>query len=821
MTPCLADETIAAWAAGALADDERDRAIEHAASCPLCRAVVGYLMTAPATKAQIGRYEIRGPLGAGGMGVVLRGHDPVLGREVALKMIKATLVDPAHRDRMSREAQAMAKVRHPNVVTVHELGEAGDELFVAMELVEGTLLHRWLQTPHPLAARIAVVRGIGLGIAAVHRAGLLHRDIKPENIIVRDDGTAVLVDFGLARATATPVFGAGSGIAGTPRYLAPEVAAGSPASAASDQYQWWTIVDEVLPEARRLVERGHAAEPARRFASIEDALAALDAMLARRRHIRWLAIGAAAIAVVAIAVVIAWPRREGAATCAAAPPKNWSLARRLQLEATLRAARVNPAPVLAALDRRVAQTVALRERACRAADPSARAQWSRRSVCVDETWAKTAAAVARMLASDPERVREAADALGEVAPVEACARGSLPAVPEPLEPDASKRYDAVIKTVQQLEMDSKLRPAERTAKLRALAGDIAALHYAPAESRWHWALGHTLSDGEDIPGALKEYDLSARAALAAGEDNVYVRALIMQLNLTSETASDARIAELETQAQAAALRLGQPQIDAELFRARGMMYLNRGDGVKARKALEEADALYSKIAVAPMAMHMAVLQNLGAVCLEAGDGEAAARYLDRAIEVARGRFTETGAYYWQARGARAVLDLQRKDYDRAERELRIVAAGLDRTYPDGSQAGQLRTYLCAVELARNHLPEARSTCAAAIAGIRAMDGAGSPHEVWPLAMSGQIELRAGKLSAGLAFLEQAMAIARKGNVRPIEATTAATYYAIALLAAKRTREARALAEKIAPALRAPELAEAHGDFALYFPDLAK
>ncbi|HEU0029223.1 MAG TPA: protein kinase, partial [Kofleriaceae bacterium] len=304
MTDCLADETIAAWADNALLPDERERAIEHVASCEVCRAVVGHLMMtsvhAP-TPAKIGRYEIRGALGAGGMGVVLRGHDPVLGREVAIKMIKSTLVEPAHRHRMLREARAIAKVRHPNVVSVHELGEAGDELYVAMELVAGTMLQRWLGTPRPVEQRIALVLAIGRGLAAVHAAELLHRDIKPDNIVVRDDGTPVLVDFGLARDTAVPAFGAGSGIAGTPRYLAPEVASGRAATAASDQYQWWTIVEDALPDLRAvrpLVERGHDPDPARRFASMRDAVAALERAVATRPpRARWIVAGLGVLAV--------------------------------------------------------------------------------------------------------------------------------------------------------------------------------------------------------------------------------------------------------------------------------------------------------------------------------------------------------------------------------------------------------------------------------------------------------------------------------------------------------------------------------------------
>ena len=820
MTPCLADETIAAWAADALSADERERAIEHAASCELCRALVGHLVAAPAAIAmQIGRFEVRGPLGAGGMGVVMRGYDPVLGREVALKMIKSTLVEPAHRDRMLREAQAMAKVRHGCVVTVHELGEAADELYVAMELVEGTMLQRWLETPRPLAARLAVVLGIGRGIAAVHAAGLLHRDIKPDNIVVRDDGTPVLVDFGLARATGIPVFGAGSGVAGTPRYLAPEVAAGQPATMASDQYQWWTIVEETLAGLRgrraravaRTCARGHDRDPARRFATMNDALAALERAVATRGT--WLLAAGALLAIGGVALFAI--TRSGAHDDGCSPrlPRGWSPVQRTAIDVAVRRAGLDPAPVLAALDARVSATMDLRQRAC-LAGPLGRAEWTRRLVCTDETWAKTGPLLAR-LAADPAQVRDAADDLGEVPPLARCASGSLPAVPEQLSPFDHERYAALVGVIQHLEVAAAMRPAERAAKLRALEPMIAALRYAPLDARWHWAIGHALHDGNDNDGAVREYDIAAQAGLAAGDDNLYVRALILELQLTS---SADKFALLEAQAEGGARRLANPSIDAELAYSRAMHYLEVTEHPKARALFEQADALYTKAAVAPMRLQIATLHNLGATCLEMGDLDAAERVLRRGVSLARARYTEQAAEYWEARGALATALLYRSDLGRADTELRATVAGLERTTPDSMQAGQLRAYLCLVAMAKLDLARARGECAASVASIRARAGADTPYLVWPLTLSGQVEMRDGKLAEALAFLEHAVAIAIR-DPRSMETLTAQAYYAVALAKAHRTAEARALATKIAPGLRAPPLAEAHGEFARAFPDL--
>ncbi|MGN6108987.1 MAG: protein kinase domain-containing protein, partial [Kofleriaceae bacterium] len=336
---CLSDELFAAWAAGELASGERDRAEGHAADCAACRGLALALLglasrahgAAPSWGAlgvegtSIGRYQVLGPAGQGAMGVVLRGRDPVLDREVAIKLINAARTTADQRARMLREAQTLARLDHPNIVAVHDAGDLGDEVFVAMELVTGETLGRWVARGPALADRIEVLAGVGAGLAAVHAAGLVHRDVKPDNIVVRGGRTGVLVDFGLARAAALPG-PAGSGIAGTPQFLAPEVRAGGLATARSDQHAWWTVVEQTvagaLPRARRraveaAIARGRAADPAARFASMDEAVAALRAALAPRRIAGWLAILGLAITGGAVAIAALARAPAAADPCAA------------------------------------------------------------------------------------------------------------------------------------------------------------------------------------------------------------------------------------------------------------------------------------------------------------------------------------------------------------------------------------------------------------------------------------------------------------------------------------------------------------------------
>jgi tetratricopeptide (TPR) repeat protein len=152
----------------------------------------------------IGRYVVHECLGAGGMGVIYSAWDPELDRKLAIKVVRGRngrLGSTRGRARLLREGQALARLRHPNVITVHDVGTHEGQVFVAMEFVEGRTLHdRLLQGPRPPVGEIVdVFLQIGRGLAAAHRAGLVHRDVKPENVMIGDDGRVLVLDFGIAR----------------------------------------------------------------------------------------------------------------------------------------------------------------------------------------------------------------------------------------------------------------------------------------------------------------------------------------------------------------------------------------------------------------------------------------------------------------------------------------------------------------------------------------------------------------------------------------------------------------------------------------------
>jgi len=205
---CPSDETVGAYVAGSLDGATRSSFELHLASCPTCQELVDALAVRPQSpvptpRESLGRYVIDGVLGGGGMGGVHRPHDPGPGRQVALKVVRphGDAEQTKARARLVREARAMAKISHPNVIVVHDAGSVGDEVFIAMELVAGVNLADWERAqPRPWREIIDVYLQAARGLAAAHRAGLVHRDFKPHNALVGDDSRVRVLDFGLARS---------------------------------------------------------------------------------------------------------------------------------------------------------------------------------------------------------------------------------------------------------------------------------------------------------------------------------------------------------------------------------------------------------------------------------------------------------------------------------------------------------------------------------------------------------------------------------------------------------------------------------------------
>ena len=221
-------------------------------------------MTSPGTR--IGPYEIVSPLGRGGMGEVYRARDSRLQREVALKLLPSTVAtDPEHLARFTREAQLLATINHPNIAAIYGVEESASGVVLVLELVEGpTLAERIAQGPLPQDDAVAIARQIAEALEFAHEQGIIHRDLKPANVKLRPDGTVKVLDFGLAKMTATtssatdiavsPTFTAHATAAGlimgTAAYMAPEQARGRAVDRRADIWAFGVVLFEMLTGVR-------------------------------------------------------------------------------------------------------------------------------------------------------------------------------------------------------------------------------------------------------------------------------------------------------------------------------------------------------------------------------------------------------------------------------------------------------------------------------------------------------------------------------------------------------------------------------------------
>ncbi len=305
---------------------------------------------------QLDRYVVLDRLGAGAMGLVYAAYDPKLDRRVALKLLHVRAgpeVGSRRGQRLLREAQAMAQLTHPNVVTVHDVGTADGRVFLAMEYVQGRTLTQWLGDGPSWREVLDVFIAAGRGLVAAHAKGLVHRDFKPDNVMLGDDGRVRVMDFGLARA-GDDSLSTSSGVTidppmqlthtgavmGTPAYMAPEQHLGRAVDARSDQFAFCVALYEALygerpfaghtpmalglavtkgllrePPAgrsipkwlRRLVLRGLQTEPRDRFTDMSQLLDVLqdDPVLRRRRYLAWAGGGGALL----LAGGLAWGLR--------------------------------------------------------------------------------------------------------------------------------------------------------------------------------------------------------------------------------------------------------------------------------------------------------------------------------------------------------------------------------------------------------------------------------------------------------------------------------------------------------------------------------
>jgi tetratricopeptide (TPR) repeat protein/tRNA A-37 threonylcarbamoyl transferase component Bud32 len=685
-----------------LSNAERDALHSHVVGCASCRAVAGPITGSEPTVADVGRGAtlafgsdekpaprvaitrlatselIRGEsigrflvldlLGAGGMGVVHSAYDPYLDRKVAIKLLRSAAASEDGTTRLMREAQAMARIKHPNVITVHEVGRFRSQVYVAMEFADAGTLRGWFDGNRRTQREIVdVFVQAGRGLAAAHAAGLVHRDFKPDNVLMSKDGGVLVTDFGLVSTLASDQLAAEpavrttplsqdlthtGAIMGTPAYMAPEQFDGKP-TAKSDQFAFCVALYEALygqrPFAgtnymelqanvavgavappkrgdvpswlRKLVLRGLAVDPQARFPAMTELLDALSRAPQRRRR-RVIAV-AAALGVVGAGAVAVTRSGSAAETCAAGAAQATEVWNPTRENAMRTAFGASKRPHAQASLRKAGElignwTTSWQDGfvgACR--DTHEHAQQTEtaldlRLACLTRRLDDVRATIDALIAGGDDAVDHAIEIATDLPSIAPCADvAGLLGVPPP-EASATGAVAEIRKRVDDARGMHKLgRYAQALAIAKPAVDAARAAGYAPATAEALVEVGvlqHELADR----AAASTLDEAMRVAAAAGDEKTVVAAAAwLVFTLASNGAQFEAAGAIASYAGAVAqhAHAGESAIRLEL--STGIANDRRGRPADARKQLEHALERAEHELGADHALTLGIVEALG------------------------------------------------------------------------------------------------------------------------------------------------------------------------------------------------------------------
>ena len=491
------------------------------------------------------KYVIVRELGRGGMGVVYLARDARLDREVALKL--STAPSTAALARADREARVLAKLSHPNVVVVYEVGEDLGRLFVAMEYVDGGTARTWLaDSPRTWRAIVALYAAAGDGLTAAHAVGIVHRDFKPDNILVGADGRPRVADFGLALASPDDRAASSGTIGGTPAYMAPEQRDATIAiDERADQFAFCVGLWEALYGTRpteglappnrgvpsfvvEVLRRGLADAPAARWPTVAELVRGLRADPAVRR--RRIALAGAGALVLGGAVTIAMVARRDADPCANVAAEfagTWNPTRAAALHAAVHAADGDAAwpAITQRLDGYAASWIDADRAACRA--PESTAMHDKRTACLHRARTRFGVVV-DALASGKAGVAHAPQQLGLLAELDGCANIDALARESDQPTDVAMRATIAELDKKLFELQSQLTldAPMRLADADALVAATTATGWSPIIASAEVLRGNIQSAVGDPKGARATLEAAAAVALGAGDDATAADAMV-------------------------------------------------------------------------------------------------------------------------------------------------------------------------------------------------------------------------------------------------------------------------------------------------------
>ncbi|WP_375772610.1 serine/threonine-protein kinase [Archangium gephyra] len=831
---CPDETTLSDFLVGLLPEARREEVLAHVEGCAGCqRALAAGGDSTPtagvpdvpaagggeplARGATLSRYVVQERLGSGAMGVVYAAYDPELDRQVALKLLRP---EGRHveelRLRLLREAQALARLSHPHVVAVHDVGMCGDGVFLALELVDGTTLADWLKEPRPWREVLRVFRDAGRGLAAAHAAGLVHRDFKPANVLVGRDGRARVTDFGLARP-ATPGGGPPEApvpleedslelltrtgaLLGTPAYMAPEQLEGHGADASSDQFSFCVALYEALygvrpfdgvslrelgraaregkvrapgrdtkvpARVRNAVLRGLRPRPEERFPSMEALLVALTPGPSRVRT--WVAASAAVACLLGVAMgYVAAHRRE--ARCAQEAQKldaAWGPGRQERVRAAFLATNKPYAAAAweklsTALDEHASLWRSLRTESCLVADEGSPGLAWQTAACLDARLWQFAAVTEVLEKADAQTVQNVPQLVASLEGLAGCrdapAASTRPQPPEVLRPrvDAARRRLAEARA----RMEAG-RHAEGIELTSALLQEVDALDYRPLEAEillLHGQLhGHA--------GKAKEAEDSLYRALWAAEagrdDETVARVWVLLVWIVGDQM--ARVGEADRLAQharAVVERLGRerfPAIATDLHLRMGGVRLVQGKLEQADEEFTQGLELSRKVYGPDSLRTSYFLSSLGRVrSRQERPAEALALY--RQAQELRERLwgpEHPGLALNLSNLATQLLSLGRRDEAIAAWHRALTLLEASRSPDHASLAPPLNNLGVALR-EQGRLDEARQYLQRALAIFESSKGPDHPNTATALCALGMVSYDSQRLDEALGYQRQAL-----------------------------------------------------------------
>lgn len=769
---CVDDTTILAYFRGELPEQEVAVIAEELDRCESCRELMMAVASAwrsdegalgdtrrPGTK--VGRYVIDRVLGAGAMGVVYAARDPELDREIALKVMARP--SPQVAERFRREAQAMARLDHRNVVPIYDVGGEGPEAFVAMALIRGVTLREWLKAGRSLPEIVGAFAQAAEGLAEAHRRGIVHRDFKPENVLAGDDGVIRVGDFGLAQlgapvalAAGTPGEGSDSAAtagAGTPAYLAPEVRAGRASGPKADQYSFWVALHEAITGERprdapspvasrrlaRALARGLAEDPDARFPSMDVVAAELRAIASARKRRTTAIAAAAALAVIGGgAGALAWYARGGGdgnrcARAGAALDAQWSPARAAEVRAAITRSPKPYAPfaadaVVERLDHYAAAWRSSATAACRAAHvehTQSTDLLDRRTACLADRRAALAAVLERVPAAPADAI-DLVDALPAIAVCDDVATLVHEPVP-PREPIAVQQLATVRAQIARAKTSFATGTFDDGVKIaRAAVAAARTTAHRPLIAEALEVYGGLLSSSGKPEDALAILDEALRDAEASQATYAALAIRLRESEVLGALGKHDEALRVARLGLATAESAGVAKLAADFHVEIGVLESDVGHNEVALAAYREGLAIYER-EQGPDGVEVGHVSGLiGLVEDDLGQHEQAIRDIQRALDVAGRVYGKAHPNYANALSnlsSHVYSDDPQRALELAQQAHAIRLAALD---PDHPELAMSWSNLGGILRSLGKLPEARDALEKALVLKKKVLGADHP-----------------------------------------------------------------------------------------------